>query len=224
LGDETRVYEAFPIEQYCIPQCFATLTGEVVTDETPTEPIEGATVTVETELWCGATWSASTTSNASGEYTLSPPGTEELQATAVYTVTASKTGYLPYPQTEGTAAVACEGATTAPDLVLYKGASISGVTFYEIGGDPGPDLPAELKVGATVEIFYNLTGLPVPDPASATGAPWTVTSDASAVYKFDGLVAETYDLKATSGSLVGTRTAVPVTKGQSLAAQNIQVQ
>jgi len=118
LGDETRVYEGFPIKNFCIPQCFGDLTVNVVSDEDATSvPLAGATVTVKTGLWCGAPWTGTGgPTGTAGTYIMEVPGDDPATLTVSeatdYAVTAAKTGCLMVPSTgchRGRAGVRCYG-------------------------------------------------------------------------------------------------------------------
>ncbi len=201
LGDETRVYEAFPIQNYCIPQCFFPLTGRV-TDEADA-PLVGATVTVTTTLWCNAEWSGSATTGADGKYTLSVPGIDDVKAfvDGLY-ITPVKSGYIITGTTPFTTTVSvlCNLAkditqTDDPVVLMYKGDTVSGVVWY----DPVDDTltyPDEAIADATVELWLGTTMVA------------STTSSAQGIYSFNGLKkpSKVYTIKATKDALASDGT------------------
>jgi len=207
LGDETRVYEAFPIENYCIPQCFGEVSGTVFASDEDAA-LADAEVTVTVELWCGDEWSGSTTTDDDGEFSFDVPVNGDVVGRG--TLKVLKTGYLPptapapvpLPLLVLDDAECGDDVDARPDPIpMRTGASISGVTFYDINDSGTYDDIDEARSGATVEIF-DANGAVI-DPV--TEKALKVTSDDTGVYKFVGLQPNTpFTLTAKLDSLTGT--------------------
>jgi len=208
LGDETRVYEGFPVKQWCIPQqCWVTLMGQVVTDTD--QGLVDAAVTVSTDLWCGAKWTDTGTTGATGAYTITVPGSPD--AVGAYAITAAKSGYVMTPTVAITeTVVGCDQSTTADILTMAEENTVGGVVFYDYGDD-GAD-PDDAVAGATVELWEGTTKLA------------STTTDSMGLYSFGGLYkGVTYTLKAKYGALSGTAPVTPPGWGAAIK-QDIELQ
>jgi len=193
-----------------------TLAG-TVTDSGTAQPIAGATVSAGT---------ASATTNASGQYTLSlPPGS--------YTATASASGY-----TSQSAAVSVTAATTttqnfalAPNPGTIIGtvtdgrtaAPLSGATVSYSGGTATTDSAGHYTLSNVVEGTYSLTGSAtayISKTASVTVGPGASVTQNFALTQPAGAIAGTVSEAGTGKALGGA--TVSYSGGSATADANGQ--
>jgi len=160
------------------------ISGTAVDTQNPTHPVANATIS-----YSGA--STTTTTNASGTYTLSGV------AAGTYTVTATLAGFT--TQTDSSVKVTAGTATTG---VNFSMPATSGIT----GTVTDTEVPAQPVFGATVT--YTGTG--------GTAGSGTTMTNASGVYTFTGVPPGTYSVGVTdSGFTPPTPKSATVTAGKT---------